>query len=121
MLDEKVYQDIVRRVNRRYRRRGLATTHLLLLIVAYALAGPAPTSGFFSVWLLVVLVHLVQVAFLELRDRAIRREVQRELEHMRAYTLGSDFAQRQARLESDVEVELFQVVDDEWDRKRKRV
>ena len=150
MTDDTSYRDIVAAVYGRWRRRFLAFSHLLIAAIVlfqvwgvtietytYTDFNGATQQGTLElwnygfeyplgiVWVCIVALHLLYALFAEVRDRAVRREVERERKWRLLERMEVDdpiWQQRARRLASQQDGELldFDITAWEMNAKQKR-
>ena len=136
-MDERAYTVIERAVYRRWRRRqvygiNLALFSMVVLLVLSGFRLPFdPYSNFLALtlvtWLSILVIHTVYAVFAELRDRALRHEIEREYRRRLADNVDSYDAYLRARAARLAEqgydgemLDLEQVIADQK-AKRKRM
>lgn len=113
---DSAYDRVRARVERRYRRRYELAAHVLMyLFIMVGLAFlrlPPPALGLLAgAWGLVLAVHALQLVFAEFSDRAIEREIERDL----ALRSRIEKPKRGGRLELSDDGEVVEVVENDWD------
>ncbi|MCC6616541.1 MAG: hypothetical protein IT320_23915 [Anaerolineae bacterium] len=125
------YETVARAVRGRWRRRLLAMAHVFAFLVTYftILAHSTWYAGSWNTfWVIVLGFHLMWAVIAELRDRSIRREIERErkwrlLERLEAVDVYEPYArERLMRMSDAPDGELIDFDAEAWadDVKRKR-
>jgi fatty acid desaturase len=124
MTNEPNYDEIRRRIKRRYDNRAEFLSHLVAFVIVNGLGWwfiALPMGGIVftlaalvsGLWFLGVVIHFIQFLTKELQERAIEREIERERAWRSSYASEPDMKRKRERLTLTEDGELLEVIEDD--------
>jgi hypothetical protein len=123
-MSDPNYDEIRKRITKRYENRAEFFGHLVAFITINALAWFIfPSSGvlvaFTALWFMGVVIHFINFVLTEARERAIEQAIERERRWVNGSLSADEKPKRDRRTRLTDDGELWEVVEEERETRQK--